>query len=475
MLDDALKDQKKNANQQYAKLGKGLAAVAAIVLVLVIGKSFLGSPAQNESPDEELAIVSDSNNSEQNEQARESFRLALNDFEQKFSVAIESEALARWAPDELQEAQAVFEKALSDFAKSNYVDALENIELADELASTLVNKWDQAFLDLLGQAQSAFEQNESRKASLYLTQALTLKPDNEEALALEQRLAKLPDIEQLLEDARIAQTENSLEREAEAIRQIIQLDPVRTELVQRLKVLEEELKVSKYQQHISRGMTAIRDGRLGDANQALRQAKQLYPSRKEIGVLEREIASGNATNRRQNWQEEIKSLITQDNWAQVLKVAEEAKKVFPTDKNFIDSATLANDIVARSQRIDRYLSQPDRLKDDGIHANASAFAESTQSVAGNSLGLTLKLEQFNAVLETLAEPVSVVVKSDGKTDIIVIGTGKVGKTREKEITLKAGTYVFEGSRKGYRNVRVTFTVDPFAENQEVTVVCDEQI
>ena len=78
-------------------------------------------------------------------------------------------------------------------------------------------------------------------------------------------------------------------------------------------------------------------------------------------------------------------------------------------------------------------------------------------------------------LETFAEPVPVLVKSDGKTNIVVVGTGRVGMTKEKSIELKAGTYVFEGSRKGYRNVRVTLTVDPFAENQEVTVVCNERI
>ncbi len=473
MLDDALKQQKSSANQQYTKLATGIGILIAVVLLALIGKSFLSSSADEETANEVPNSVEYSD--VQNQQARDLFKRALSDFDQAFTTAMQSEALDRWSPDELRQAKATYDKAVNAFAKSNYVDALADIELAQKQAESLVIRWGQAFTELFEQARDAFEQDDSRKAGLYLTQALKIKPNDNSALALQQRLSKLPNIEQLLEDARIARTENSLDREASAISQIIVLDPERTELVGRLAEIQESIKLSNYQQLISTGMAALSGSRLTEAQSALTQAKQLYPGGQEIKVLEREIAAKSATRQRQTWREELKQLVDQDNWRQVLIIAEKAKRTFPTDKQFTDYATLAEEIISRTQRIERYLSQPDRLKDSGIHAIATSYAESTQNVAANSLGLTLKLEQFNAVLETFAEPVPVTVKSDGKTNVIVIGTGKVGTIQEKVIDLKAGTYVFEGSRAGYRNVRVKLTVDPFAKNQEVTVVCNERI
>jgi hypothetical protein len=473
LLDDALKQQKSSANKQYTKFAKGLGIVVGLLLVALIGKSLLTSPT--EKPNTAEVPVSNEYSEAQNEQARGVFKRVLANFDSEFASALQSEALSRWAQDDVIQTQAAYDKAVSDFAKSNYVDALNNIEAAQKQAQTLITRWDETFNQVFVQAKEAFEQNDSRKAELYLTQALKLKPNSSDALALQQRVSKLPDIEQLLEDAQIAKTENSLEREATAISRIIQLDPARTELTGRLAQIQEQIKQSNYQQQISKGQTALNNNQLTDAQRALIQAKKLYPGRQEIKVLEQEIASKIATNRRQVWRDELKTLVTQDNWRQVLNIAQTAKKTFPTDKQFSDYEILANNILSRTQRIDRYLSQPDRLKDSGIHSSATAFVESTQSIAGNSLGLTLKLEQLNAVLDTFAEPVPITVKSDGKTNIIVVGAGRVGLTQERTIELKAGTYVFEGSRAGYRSVRVTLSVDPFAENQEITVVCHERI
>ena len=397
MLDDALKDQKKSANQQYAKIGKALAVIAAVVVLAVVGKTFISSPAPEDIVNSEPVPSVAGTTNVDNEQARDEFKRALADFDQSYTDAMASQALARWAPDELQQTKDVYDKAVSAFAGSRYVDALQAIETAHKDAQDLVNRWEEAFQESFRQAQDAFENNESRKADLHLTQALKLKPDNTDALALKQRLSKLPDIEQLLEDVRIAQTENSLEREAEAIRKIIELDPARTEMAQRLAVVNEALKKAEYQRHISQGMSALNNGQLSQAQNALTKAKRLYPNNKEVQVLETEIAAKSASNQRQIWRDQIKDLVNQDDWQNVLAISERAKKAFPTDKQFVDSSALANDILSRSQRIDRYLAQPDRLKDSGIHANATAFAEASQEVAQNSLGLILKLEQFNAV------------------------------------------------------------------------------
>jgi hypothetical protein len=71
--------------------------------------------------------------------------------------------------------------------------------------------------------------------------------------------------------------------------------------------------------------------------------------------------------------------------------------------------------------------------------------------------------------------VAVTVMSDGRTDIRVLGTGVLGKTREKVIELMPGNYRFEGRRKGYQSKIVAFTVKATDELQTITLICDQKI
>jgi hypothetical protein len=69
----------------------------------------------------------------------------------------------------------------------------------------------------------------------------------------------------------------------------------------------------------------------------------------------------------------------------------------------------------------------------------------------------------------------VTLVSDNATEVTVYRVGELGTFAARELELKPGRYTAVGSRRGFRDVRETFTVLPGRENGPVTVVCVESI
>ena len=78
-------------------------------------------------------------------------------------------------------------------------------------------------------------------------------------------------------------------------------------------------------------------------------------------------------------------------------------------------------------------------------------------------------------LQVQAQTVPVLVKSDGRTYIRVLGVGNVGEVKEKTINLAPGTYQFEASCKGYRTEIITVEISPATTAPDVQLQCKTRI
>ncbi len=67
------------------------------------------------------------------------------------------------------------------------------------------------------------------------------------------------------------------------------------------------------------------------------------------------------------------------------------------------------------------------------------------------------------------------IRSDNLTDVTVYKVGRFGRFASRDLLLPPGTYVAVGTRIGYRDVRVEFTLMAGQEPAMVTVRCQEKI
>ena len=85
------------------------------------------------------------------------------------------------------------------------------------------------------------------------------------------------------------------------------------------------------------------------------------------------------------------------------------------------------------------------------------------------------MAQLGEHIEIAEIPLSVMLLSDNLTDVVVYKVGRFGRFSSRELHLLPGHYVAVGTRAGYRDVRVEFTLAPGQEPADVTVLCQEKI
>ncbi|MGB5612173.1 MAG: hypothetical protein WBM67_05910, partial [Sedimenticolaceae bacterium] len=72
-------------------------------------------------------------------------------------------------------------------------------------------------------------------------------------------------------------------------------------------------------------------------------------------------------------------------------------------------------------------------------------------------------------------PVTVTLKSDGATDVVVYRVGRLGRFDSYQLELLPGDYTIVGSRPGYRDVRKVISLRPGVRVPPLQLRCEEAI
>jgi hypothetical protein len=422
-------------------------------------------------------------NHEEQKRSRESTRQLLVEFEQQLLPSLQQIATSNWQLQQVESIYASQEQALSLLAQSEYLLAMSTMEQVTSQSEKLIADWHQAFLQAFKQAQQAFNNEQPIEAELQLNRALSLKPEDGDALILARRIAVYAEVMELVESLHIATTEGDLNKQSQLIADIVSLDPQRTALLERKKTIEQQILGQHLAQYISQGLKAVDDNREQDAKAALQQASKLAPKAKETRLLASKVATLVLINEQQRQFSKLDTLVTADQWQQVAisaadfiqKFGEQAQAEQSQLAQAQDLLIMAQQINRTAAKLDDYISKPQRLGDQSIRQNAENLLVSAQGVALHSLTLMDKMLQLEQLISQVSQGVEITLYSDSKTDIQVIGVGKIGKTASRKLSLKPGNYIFEGRREGFRSVRVKLAVMPGSKGHSVEVVCHERI
>ena len=88
---------------------------------------------------------------------------------------------------------------------------------------------------------------------------------------------------------------------------------------------------------------------------------------------------------------------------------------------------------------------------------------------------TLSLQPLRRQVTLARTPVPIDLHSDGETTVVIYHVGRLGQFRDQRLELRPGTYTAVGSRPGYRDARIVFTVLPGAAPLSVEIRCGEPI
>ena len=165
---------------------------------------------------------------------------------------------------------------------------------------------------------------------------------------------------------------------------------------------------------------------------------------------------------------------SEENWNAALAVYQQA---LDTDATLVfaqEGLARARPRAELATALAGVLTEQERLIDRRALANAEITMKAAQKIEPRGPVLAKQIYDLEAALDYARTPVKVTLISDEQTDVSLLRVRSLGLISSLELTLRPGDYVATGSRIGYRDVRISFTVKP-KEVTQIDVRCTESI
>jgi tetratricopeptide (TPR) repeat protein len=127
------------------------------------------------------------------------------------------------------------------------------------------------------------------------------------------------------------------------------------------------------------------------------------------------------------------------------------------------------------EKLDFQIGHPERLSDQRALEEASRLADEARGVEPSGPRQREAIAKLDELVASFSRPVEVQIVSDTLTDVTLQRIGRLGKFDRRVLEVRPGRYVAVGSRAGFRDVRVEFTVEPGKPLAPIRVLCEEAI
>jgi hypothetical protein len=227
---------------------------------------------------------------------------------------------------------------------------------------------------------------------------------------------------------------------------------------------------------ISVALTALARNEFAASRAALTRAEAIQPGAAEVSDARRRLQLAVQRSRISAHRNAAKSLERDERWREA---GERYAAVLAIDSRVAFALTGRERSLAKARihaELDAYLAELERLSAPGPRGNARRLLGAAADLdAKTEPKLAAKVGRLAEAVEIAETPLQVRLQSDNLTDVTVYKVGRFGRFARRDLLLPPGTYVAVGSRSGYRDVRVEFTLASGQEPDTVTVRCLEKI
>jgi len=353
--------------------------------------------------------------------------------------------------------------------------ALKKILEANNKAKKIIKDLDALFVIELKNANKFFTNSNYDEAMKSINIAFKIKPDDKELIYLKKRIEVLPEVSDLKKDLKKVSAEGRFKEEIIILQKILNLDEYYKQYKIRLANLENKVKEEEYASSIVKSYKFLEDRDYKNSNIQAQKALALKPEGIELKELFTKIIE---LKRELDLSENLKNAnysMKKDDWELALKYFKQALSIDQRSMISQQGIELAEKIISLKIEIGSFLSNSDRLSSSNVKEYALQVLETSYLVSDNSPSLKKQEIELKNIISLYEKPIEVEVISDGETEILVRGVGKVGKVFKKIIILKPGVYKFEAKRKGYKTKLMRVEIVIGQNIKSIEIICDESI
>lgn len=232
---------------------------------------------------------------------------------------------------------------------------------------------------------------------------------------------------------------------------------------------------AEYERAVAAALEALERNDAAAAQQALESAERLRPDAPEVRHLSKTIQEGRQRRELERIRRAAADHEAGERWQPALQEYEAALRIDKNATFAVRGKTRAEKVIAIKQQIEFYVANPDRLQSPGPLAHAKDVLAAAAASPDGEASLRAGRDRLRALIDQATSPRAVRLRSDETTDVVVHQVGRLGRFRERELTLLPGEYTAVGSRAGYRDTRIRFRVSPDQKETIVEIRCEERI
>lgn len=387
---------------------------------------------------------------------------------------LEQRGAEEWAAQTMAEISEEAAAGDERYRERDFEAAIGRYQTALATALELEGSLPERFATQLEAIDRAIEALDTESAAAAATLAEQIEPGAPELVARTARIEVLPEVIEAVEGAQAAEAENDLARAAASLQGARSLDGEHEFVAAELERVSAALTEQRFNAAMSEGYAALDDAAFDRAQQRFETASTLKPGSAEASAALQELAGARTAAKLAALQQKSETLAAEENWTDAITVYEEALTVDGSLRFAREGLARARPRAEVDRELTAIIDDPGRLVDNAILGEARGSLERALDVADPGARLGEQIAKVTQIIETASTPLPVRLTSDGLTSVTVFKVARLGTFEEQRLELRPGAYTAVGTRRGYRDVRVEFTVAPGA-SEAITIVCSEAI
>ncbi len=304
-----------------------------------------------------------------------------------------------------------------------------------------------------------------------------IEPADSQALEGLERVSALAAVLPVLAQAESALLAGEVLQALTLFEQVLRVDASNRRAKDGLQQASLSLGNDQFGQAIGEALAELRAGNFPAVESALQRAAALRPSAPELAAVRAQLLAGVERRALEGERERILALEQAERWGEALRRYEQ---VLAQDPSLVFARTGRERVASRAlaeQRFNALIGEPARLVSPDVRREAERLI--AQSDVWLKEGGAPVLERQRAALERelerFAQRIRAVIESDGMTEVRIQRVGPLGAFERKELELQPGRYVAIGTRAGFRDVRLEFSLMPGESTPVIDVRCSESV
>ena len=369
-------------------------------------------------------------------------------------------------------------KELKNLVNSNdLLNTSKRLKKIEKIFSGIDKKVNNSYYFFYEKALLNYKNKNYEEAKKNINLAKRYKPDAKDAKVLKNKILELPIINELEKNIYISKKENNLSQELELL---ISLSGYKTEtkISQRIKELKIILKKEKFEKVQTIFYEEVNKNNFIIAKELLNKLKKIDSSRDELNILTEELSNKKLEFERSRLYLNFQKLSEKDKWEEALEILYQLKKVENNSSNLLNLVKKSEKIIGFQKDFKEYIKNSHRLINEKFRFKVNDDLEKSKEYLSFSSSLKLLHQDLLHEIKIFDVKVPVRLISDNMTNIIIRELGTIGFIKEKIINLHKGKYLFQGSKKGFKDKILDLDLTKSEDNDvpiELEIICDEQI